>query len=308
MSKGLIFFCCACAILLFTIINISVGPIISGKVGDDTVQIPNPDGSNTYLNIDFSWGTANCEYFSDLYDEAKKTIDGDELKYGPEWGKNECYRKKGMHDMEYTSFIFNAVIGFVCGLLGLLHLFDVKKEYVSKTGMIGLICGFIGFVFSFVYVILNGLVYTTYYDHKGNSPIYKRDSDGVFAEFKNGQFECIYYDSTYNDHALYAKYSDLIQKQYNYDKDLFESYEKHSNDGCIASPAGCKTNDGKITVSYPGCPKLYANDYDNIGQYIINKDISDRFLTTLLLSLFVCLANIGLAIFGFLLFRTPGDF
>ena len=307
MSKGLIFFCCACAILLFTIINISVGPIISGKVGDDTVQIPNPDGSNTYLNIDFSWGTANCEYFSDLYDEAKKTFEGDALKYGPEWGKNECYRKKGMHDMEYTSFIFNAVIGFVCGLLGLLHLFDVKKEYVSKTGMIGLICGFIGFVFSFVYVILNGLVYTTYYDHSGISPIYKRDSDGVFAEWKSSQFECIYYDSTYNDHALYAKYSDLIQKQYNYDKDLIESYKKHSNDGCTASPTGCENNDGKI-IGNTDCKKLYANDYNSIGQYIINKDISDRFLTTLLLSLFVCLANIGLAIFGFLLFRTPGDF
>ena len=308
MSKGLIFFCCACAILLFTIINISVGPIISGKVGDDTVQIPNPDGSNTYLNIDFSWGTANCEYFSDLYDEAKKTFEGDALKYGPEWGKNECYRKKGMHDMEYTSFIFNAVIGFVCGLLGLLHLFDVKKEYVSKTGMIGLICGFIGFVFSFVYVILNGLVYTTYYDHNGISPIYKRDSDGVFAEWKNGQFECIYYDSTYNDHALYAKYSDLIQKQYNYDKDLFESYEKYDDD-CVVEP-GCYS-DGKAINTHTGCTKLYANDYnsnESIGQYIINKDISDRFLTTLLLSLFVCLANIGLAIFGFLLFRTPGDF
>ena len=299
MSKGLIFFCCACAILLFTIINLSVGPIISGKVGNDTA------GGN-----DFYWGTANCAFYSDQYDIAEKdsSIDKDTLKYKYERAKNECYRKKGMHDMEYTSFIFNAVIGFVCGLLGLLHLFDVKKEYVSKTGMIGLICGFIGFVFSFVYVILNGLVYTTYYDHNGISPIYKRDSDGVFAELKNSQFECIYYDSTYNTHALYAKYSDLIQKQYNYDKDLFESYEKHSNDGCIAPPAGCETNDGKIINTYTGCIKLYADDYDSIGQYIINKDISDRFLTTLLLSLFVCLANIGLAIFGFLLFRTPGDF
>ena len=39
-----------------------------------------------------------------------------------------------------------------------------------------------------------------------------------------------------------------------------------------------------------------------------NKDVSDRFLTALILSLFVCLANIGLALFGFLLFRSPGDF
>ena len=159
--------------------------------------------------------------------------------------------------------------------------------------------------YSFVYVILNGLVYTTYYDHNGISPIYKRDSDGVFAELKNGQFECIYYDSTYNDHALYAKYSDLIQKQYNYDKDLFESYEKYDDD-CVVEP-GCYS-DGKAINTHLGCTKLYADDYDSIGQYITNKDISDRFLTTLLLSLFVCLANIGLAIFGFLLFRTPGDF
>ena len=63
MSKGLIFFCCACAILLFTIINISVGPIISGKVGND-YSMSDPDDSSSYINLD--WGTANCEYFSDL--------------------------------------------------------------------------------------------------------------------------------------------------------------------------------------------------------------------------------------------------
>ena len=298
MSKGLIFFCCACAILLFTIINLSVGPIISGKVGKDTA------GGNY-----FYWGTANCAFYSDQYDIAEKdsSIDKDTLKYKFERAKNECYRKKGMHDMEYTSFIFNAVIGFVCGLLGLLHLFDVKKEYVSKTGMIGLICGFIGFVFSFVYVILNGLVYTTYYDY--NNGIYKRNSDGAFAERKGDEFECFYYeDSPVNEHSLIAKYSDLIQKQYNYDKDLSESIKKDAKViPCKKNPDIC--NNEKITV--PGissnCKYLYVQDSD-LSDTITNKDISDRFLTTLLLSLFICLANIGLAIFGFLLFRTPGDF
>ena len=298
MSKGLIFFCCACAILLFTIINLSVGPIISGKVGNDTA------GGN-----DFYWGTANCAFYSDQYDIAEKdsSIDKDTLKYQYERPKNECYRKKGMHDMEYTSFIFNAVIGFVCGLLGLLHLFDVKKEYVSKTGMIGLICGFIGFVFSFVYVILNGLVYTTYYDY--NNGIYKRNSDGAFAERKGNEFECFYYeDSPVNEHSLIAKYSDLIQKQYNYDKDLSESIKKDAKViPCKKNPDIC--NNEKITV--PGistdCKYLYVRNSD-LSDTITNKDISDRFLTTLLLSLFICLANIGLAIFGFLLFRTPGDF
>ncbi len=284
MSKGLIFFCCSCAILLFTIINLSVGPIIHGKVNND-------------------WGTANCEYWKDEYDKYKSAITGDALKYSYEWYKDECIRKKAMHDMEYTSFIFNAVIGYVCATLGLLHLFDVKKEFVSKTGLIGLGCGIVGFVFSFVYVIFNGLVYTTYYD---NSSLYKRDSDGVFAEKKGNDYECIYFDSEHNTHALIAKYSDLIQKQYNYNKDLYESLNK-INANCKIAPSSlsCGT-DGKITL-IPGCDKLYVDvDYLTIG--VENKDISDRFLTTLILNLFVCLANIGLAIFGFLLFRTPGEF
>jgi len=292
MSKGLIFFCCACAILLFTIINLSVGPIISGAVGVDSIG---------------QWGTLNCALYSDNYDKSSRT--GDELKYNEGWEKDECIRKKGMHDMEYTSFIFNAVIGFVCGLLGLLHLFDVKKEFVSKTGIIGLGCGIVGFVFSFVYVILNGLVYTTYYDYSNR--IYKRDSDGAFAEKKGNNFECFYYDSPHNGHALFAKYSDLIQKQYNYNKDLEKSFSTSEVSSCTASPNLCGVGE---TISAPGgilptCKYLYVDSNNNdIFDTITNKDISDRFLTTLLLSLFVCLANIGLAIFGFLLFRTPGEF
>ena len=127
MRKGLIFFCCSCAILLFTIINLSVGPIISGKVGHDTTI----DYSGEVM--DFNWGTANCKYYSDYYDEISKTISGDQLKYGAEWNKEECNNKKGMHDMEYTSFIFNIVIGFVCALLGLFHLFDLKKRICLKN-------------------------------------------------------------------------------------------------------------------------------------------------------------------------------
>ena len=64
-----------------------------------------------------------------------------------------------------------------------------KKEFVSKTGLIGLGCGIIGFIFSFVYVILNGIVFTTY-----GPGIPKRDSDGAFAELKGNKYDCFYYD------------------------------------------------------------------------------------------------------------------
>ena len=287
--KGLIFFCCACAILIFTIINISVGPFTSGTL-------------SSY------WATANCEYLSDEYDKAKDdpTRTDDDVKYDEQWKFEECQRKKGMHDMEYTSFVFDTVIGFVCGLLGLFHLFDVKKEFIPKTGLIGLGCGIVGFIFSFVYVIFNGLVYTTYYD---SSSIYKRDSDGIFAESKGTVFECLYYDIPENPHALIAKYSDLIQKQYNYDKDLIDSYSSSKVRSCTYNdPRDCLAN-GKIPKdpAHQNCQNLYVSR-SYLYTEITNKDKSDRFLTTLLLSLFVCLANIGLAIFGFLLYRTPGDF
>jgi len=208
--------------------------------------------------------------------------------------------------MEYTSFIFNTAIGFICGLLGLLHLFDVKKEYISKTGIIGLGCGIVGFIFSFVYVVLNGLVYTTV-----DTGDIKLNSDGAYAERvdSTGNFKCLYTDSP-NPHAIHATISDLIKKQYNYDKDLYK--EILSKSQCIygsgfgtinaEDPEDCAF--GENIIGDPDCKYLYISPPDTIT----NKDISDRFLTTLLLSLFVCLANIGLAIFGFLLFRTPSEF
>ena len=292
--KGLIFLCCACVILVFTIINLSVGPIVSRRVGYD-------------------WGYQNCKYYKDVYDEDPST--GDAKKYGSQWDLNKCKNTKGMHDMEYTSFIFNIVIGFTCGLLGLLHYLELKKEFVSKTGLIGLGCGIIGFIFSFVYVILNGIVFTTY-----GPGLPKRDSDGAFAELKGDKYECFYYDNFENDYALQATYSDLIKKQYNYDKDLIDSYKKREVSQCIGTYDDCNDENNKGNI--PG-PRPYTDEAGNTKDckylyidYIIwpyphdsrYKDIADRFLTTLLLSLFVCLANLGLALFGFLLFRTPSEF
>jgi hypothetical protein len=299
---------------LLTAINLSIGPIINGKLSNRNIEVGGAISASTRGN---SWGTLNCAILSDTYDEYKKgTTDDTVKKYLYEFQINECKRKKAMHDMEYTSFIFDIVIGFVCGLLGLLHLFDLKKDFVVNTGLIGLVCGAVGFVLTFVYVIFNGIVYTNYYD---DNTILKRDGDGAFAELKGDKYECFYFDEKGNTHALIAKYSDLNKKQYNYNKDLEDSYEKDEVSGCTyPDPSSCSSGDGFI----PGisgkiynskdptkeCKYLYIPSVllDNDG--ITNKDKGDRFLTTLILGLFVCLANIGLALFGFLLFRTPGDF
>ena len=207
MSKGLLFFCCSCCILVFTIINLSVGPIINGKV--------------SIFNMGSNLGTFNCKRYKDLYDDDKDAHDlTDEEKKTWTSQIDACERAKGMHDMEYTAFIFDIVIGFVCGLIGLLHLFDLKKDFVSNTGLIGLCCGIVGFVLTFVYVIFNGIVFTGKY-----SGVIKRDSDGAFAERidgQNGFYECLYYDDSGDAYAGYAKFSDLNKKQYNYKKDFHD--------------------------------------------------------------------------------------
>ncbi len=290
MSKGLIFFCCSCCILLLTTVNLSIGPIISGTVG--------------------YWGTLNCKRTKDNYDIAKDNAKAagieldDKTKKGHEIQIDRCERRKGMHDMEYTAFIFDIVIGFVCGLIGLLHLFDLKKDFVSKTGLIGLCCGIVGFVLTFVYVIFNGIVFTN--DYSGT---YKRDGDGVFAE-KNestGKYKCLYYDDSGDTYSIYAKYSELNKKQYNYKKDFY----KDIDGDCIATDYNynyefqCAYSSEITIATIPStCKYAYTSEIESIT----NKDIFDRFMTTLILSLIVCLANIGLALFGFLLFRTPGDF
>ena len=300
MGKGLLFFCCACFILVLTIVNLSIGPIVSGTV----------------LNLfQQDFGTLNCQQKKDDWDDEKdkKQKSDDEIKYDEEYEYNTCIREKGMHDMEYTAFIFDIVIGFICGLLGLLHLFDLKKDFVSNTGLIGLICGIIGFVLTLVYVIFNGLVYTTVYIKSSN--YYKRDGDYVFAEKEGDKYKCLYFDDKSNYNQIYAKVSDLGKKQYNYDKDAEEDIKSEcqmdsSKDSGHNYVTDCRTGETfslqtTPTSDFDGCNKLYI---EHLFSGIENKDLSDRFLTTLILSLIVCLANIGLALFGFLLFRTPGDF
>jgi hypothetical protein len=282
-----------------TIINLSVGPFISGTV-------PNA-------------GLLNCKEYKDNKDDAEDLAKKSGVDFTDEAKKHYnsqidwCTRNKGMHDMEYTAFIFDIVIGFICGLVGLLHLFDLKKDFVSNTGLIGLICGFIGFVFTFVYVIFNGMVFTSKY-----SGVVERDGDGIFAErtektASSAKYKCLNYDDSGDAYWGYAKISELNKKQYNYKKDFYNDDQEDCKDSSYESRCHGDymifANDGTFTVTSGklltnDCKNAYAGEIDEIT----NKDEFDRFLTTLILSLIVCLANIGLALFGFLLFRTPGDF
>ena len=298
MSAGSNFFICSCAVLILTITNLGIGPIINHRVGE-------------------SWGLQNCEALVDDYEDAKEKNpnmdESEQEKY--ELEISTCKNKKAMYNMEYTSFIINMVVGFICILLG---LYGLQKEVLPKTGMIGMACGVIGFVLTFVYVIFNGIVYTNYYDKE----VYKIDEDGSFA-LKTGRtnktnygyervyYDCIFYNKPNDTQAYYAKFSELAKSQYNYDKELSDSFEKDlEKKNCQRySVSQCVNKESVLVESYyysytdddgntHNCSKLYYNrDSKDNGNY----DISVRILTVLILSIFTLLCYCGLIFSSFML-------
>ena len=287
MSPGANFFVVSCAILIFSIINLSIGPII-----------------NKVITIDYEdevyWGQLNCAKKSDDYEDKKKSNPSmsEETKKKKEIEIRKCRNRKAMYNMEYTSFIFNIFIGFVCVLLG---LYGLQKEIIPKTGFIGMGCGIVGFILTFVYVIYNGVVYTNYY----NKEIYKVDGDGAFAEYDEDKnaYECFYYKKNDTD-SIYAKYCDLIKSQYNYNYDLTNSFDLDPEKKACSdnSPSICRKKEyieGRIPYSDSAyCRKLY---YKNTFNNYTNYDLSARFLTVLLLSIIILLCYCGLVFSGFML-------
>ena len=124
-------------------------------------------------------------------------------------------------------------------------------------------------------------------------------------------YKCLYYDAN-NEESFYAKYSDLGKKQYNYHKDFKYADSNSEYKKCdvgvsslaIADPFSvCAGTTSKIL----NCNKLYYSG--NIGSdEISNKYLYDRWVTSIIFGCFIIAINIGLAIFGFLLFsQTEGS-
>ena len=95
-------------------------------------------------------------------------------------------------------------------------------------------------------------------------------------------------------YSEYIKYKDLGKKQYNYDKDFYKIY---------TSSTLCKGPSCPGSLS--SCPYYYPN---SIVTSTENRDLYDRWLTTLILAIFIDIFCLGLSGFGFLLFKSSkGD-
>ena len=312
MNK-LLFFCFASAVLLFSIIVINISPIIN-------------DLYNAGIDYDDS-----CKYYSDQYDyNEKHNKNNDALLDFDKKNVNRCNRIHAMTGLEYTSLNVNLFIGFVCALLGLLVYLNIVEDRGKIAGLIGLGGGVVGFVLTFVYVIYSGLIFDDRAEYPSSFPSpsdkdFKIDSDGAFLKWDDsrGSYTCIFYDKDNRD-SIYLRYSDYGNKFLSYNKDSHEDFsdeEKYkvmdnsaSDNKCNSySSSGiydnidwdtCKNIDEKTGYNiqkYSNCDKIFH--FDPSEDTNEKKIIFDKWLTSLIFSCFICLFDIGLAIFGFLLFK-----
>ena len=305
MNKNLLFLILGTVTVILSVVIISVGPV-----------------TNKLLSS--TWGNQNCELLSDQI----KLLKDDVTKLKKM--KNLCYRQKAMHDMEYTSFIINIVLGFVCADLALIHYLGFGKEFEIKTGIIGVISGVIGFILALVYVCYSGYIFTNDVARMeliigngdntftlGGNPIQKLYSNGALYKweeheddpnYSNGGIYVTEYENDRSDESNYIRYKDLGKKQYNYNSKYYKSYNKY-NDDQEEEENKCKfttheadliSNDKKLQLD--DCEYIYFNPEDDLK----NKDLYDRWLTVLILACFVILCDLGLAFFGLMLCTNFG--
>lgn len=274
MNKIVIFLFIALAILIFSIISICVAPVFNNILGNFS-----------------DWGQINCQKYADI---AKFSKDLDE-RFKNEYLRDLCYRKNAMYGLEYSSLIIDIAIGFLCGQLALLHYFQVGKSFEKTTGLIGLICGAIGFVLTLVYVCYSGYIFNNdvaygTFDSFGNAHL-KLFPNGAYYKKEGTSGKVTIFNNDKEYLGQYFKYKDLGDCQYNYNKKLYQAYNYYSDN--------CKEDD---SVSN-NCEYFYPLPADNN----MNKYLYDRWCLSLVLSVFITAANIGLLIFGLLIFNSNGD-
>ena len=262
--KKLICLLLSVVIVAFSVISLSSGPIINRTIPQST-----------------EWAYDNCQYFADQEEKATDL----NSQYSVHREKTLCRRRKAMYGLEYASFIFDIVCGFVCTLLFFLRYLNIGKGTDKNTGLVGLITGVVGFVLTFLYFIYSAYIFTndTYKD--GNNKITKLFPNGASVTGTGVKP----YQNDKDDDAEYIKYYELGQKQYNYDTEYARLYTSSG-----------ETNYDCHEDNYVGNNCDYG--YHRPSYEIKNKYLYDKWVNTLIFSFVISVCNIGLIIFGLLLF------
>ena len=293
--KRTLFLVFSCAIVVFSIICLCTGPIINGIIS----------GSG-------GWGTKNCKQLSDIYKNYKDTLGADnESTKDAKKTRNLCNRQKAMYGLEYSSYIIDVSLGFICAVLGLLHFFDIGKSFQKYSGLIGLITGIVGFVLTLVYIIYSGYIFTkdlaedngSGVDSAHGDYLLKLNGKGAFAKKDGDKFKCIYYNKD-DKNSILAKYNDLGKKSFNYEKK--RNYDESSDITNCKKSLGlaygqCSIGEFYTLSANSDCKYLYLS---SVAYGFENKYLYDNWVTNIIFGCFIIACNIGLAIFGFLVFKN----
>jgi len=289
MNKNLFFLCSATGTLILSIICVFTGPSINLHI-------------NTILGYDIA--TINIQKMEDDYNykldnnyynslEAQKKLEKKMI--------DEFKKLKAMNGLEYSSFIADIVLGFICFFLGLVHYLDQGKPFEKYSGLIGTVSGVITAVLTIIYVgysasifnnqVIRGNDYRMLYKNKAS---YHWNGNKYIRPFDEEELT--------NDYDVqFIKIKDLGKKQYNYNSEFYEMSLNGDSEynNCNSSPLNSQIT-YKIGDVEKKCDYIWT--YSTQNNEVFNKFIYDRWLTTIVLGVIIGVCGIGLALFGILLF------
>ena len=286
MNNNLLFFCLAFAVLILSAVTICVAPLINGA-------------HTSFSN----WGNQNCQKKKDEYDFEKNDKNVYPTEGQKKVGKrqvDECFSQNAMHDLEFTSLIMDIVFGFICTTLGLLHYFDVGKSIEKISGLIGLITGAIIAIITCIYVGYSASLFN-------NGVVRNLDklySNRAYLKWKDNKYTHNYDEKKVLDDPdiVYAKYRDLGKKQYNYDSEYYKLSQDSNSEVNKCNDVSLNMNEQK-TYDSKKCEYIWENG-GVTNNSVTYKYAYDRWLTSIILSVFIVACGLGLAFFGFLLFNS----
>ena len=286
LNKGLIFLFISLSIFIFSLISLFTAPFIN-KINDNKSNFS-------------KWGKLNCKYYSDMEKEPDNVDEIQKMKKL----KYLCYRQKAAYNLEHASFTINIILGFICAQLGLLVYFKIENSIEKIAGIFGLITGIICFILTFIYICFscyifnNDTAYKIASEDYASNPVVKLFSNGGSWRWIDSNTYVTPFEGDKSPDANYIKYKDLGKKQYNY----YKKYYMASSSGCPVSNTrpSYYDNSNLITIS---CEYSYPSQQDSIS----NKFLYDNWVTTIIFACFIIICDIGLGIFGFLLFKNKGE-
>ena len=306
MQKNLFFLICAAALLILSIICIFIGPNINDKIYDLQILISGnyPCTKTPSLNCqkmedDYNFHIENNFYFAN---ETHKKLYKKEI--------DECKKLNAMKDLEFSSFIIDVVLGFICFFLGLIHYLDQGKPFEKYSGLIGTISGVITAVLTIIYVGYSASILNNQHIRNRYYPMLYENKA---LYHWNGNKYILPYDEAKLNNDLdvqYIKIKDLGKKQYNYNSKFYQMTIDDDSEykNCIIGNTFSITTQKKYYINRDNenekkCDYIWNSNpegyyYGNIN----NKFIYDRWLTTIILGVIIGVCGLGLALFGILLF------